>query len=387
MAGSSYQKLRRADCVVVSFGKSGRTWLRVMLSRFYQLQPRPVGASPDRLRQSPSAQCRDSRRSSSPTTTTQGLYRHGDSKIDYAGRKVVLLVRHPADVAVSQYHQWRHRMRPNKAVLNAYPDQEQEVGMFEFVVPSAAGLAKVIDFMNGWAGEVARSGDLLVVRYEDMRRAPGADAEPRSWPSSARPARRRKMPRRSRSPRSRTCSRMEQRRTFWLSGGRMVPQGPQQPELVQDAARQGRRLSRLLQRGRGRRDRADDCGASSRRRSATAGKAAGRPRAPEQPSGPCGAGRLARTGTLRVATRVSVMQPPAASPRSNMDDRAVKHCVFVHTNHRQMVGALVSQHSIQRNSRHNDAFDVRIIDTEEHPVPARRARASSICATACSASG
>jgi hypothetical protein len=25
-------------CVVVSFGKSGRTWLRVMLSRFYQLR-------------------------------------------------------------------------------------------------------------------------------------------------------------------------------------------------------------------------------------------------------------------------------------------------------------------------------------------------------------
>jgi hypothetical protein len=31
-----FQKLTRADCVVVSHGKSGRTWLRVMLSRFYQ---------------------------------------------------------------------------------------------------------------------------------------------------------------------------------------------------------------------------------------------------------------------------------------------------------------------------------------------------------------
>ena len=33
-----YRKLQRADCVVVSFGKSGRTWLRVMLSRFYQVK-------------------------------------------------------------------------------------------------------------------------------------------------------------------------------------------------------------------------------------------------------------------------------------------------------------------------------------------------------------
>ena len=31
-------KLRAAECVVVSYGKSGRTWLRVMLSRFYQIQ-------------------------------------------------------------------------------------------------------------------------------------------------------------------------------------------------------------------------------------------------------------------------------------------------------------------------------------------------------------
>ena len=33
-----FEKLARADCVVVSFGKSGRTWLRVMLSRFYQVR-------------------------------------------------------------------------------------------------------------------------------------------------------------------------------------------------------------------------------------------------------------------------------------------------------------------------------------------------------------
>jgi hypothetical protein len=45
----------------------------------------------------------------------------------------------------------------------------------------------------------------------------------------------------------------------------------------------------------------------------------------------------------------------------------VKNCVFVHTNHRQMVGALVSQYSLQRNSRNSDAFDVRIIDTKDHP--------------------
>src|SRR5512143_3751386 len=33
-----FRRLQQADCVIVSFGKSGRTWLRVMLSRFYQVK-------------------------------------------------------------------------------------------------------------------------------------------------------------------------------------------------------------------------------------------------------------------------------------------------------------------------------------------------------------
>jgi len=44
-----------------------------------------------------------------------------------------------------------------------------------------------------------------------------------------------------------------------------------------------------------------------------------------------------------------------------------KPCVFVHTNHRQLVGALVSQHSMRRGSRHADRFDVRILDTRDFP--------------------
>jgi hypothetical protein len=44
-----------------------------------------------------------------------------------------------------------------------------------------------------------------------------------------------------------------------------------------------------------------------------------------------------------------------------------KPCVFVHTNHRQLVGALVSQYSMRRNARHPERFDVRVLHTDEHP--------------------
>ena len=43
------------------------------------------------------------------------------------------------------------------------------------------------------------------------------------------------------------------------------------------------------------------------------------------------------------------------------------HCVFIHTNHRQMIGALVSQYSIRRNSARGDRLEVRLIDTKDHP--------------------
>jgi len=45
----------------------------------------------------------------------------------------------------------------------------------------------------------------------------------------------------------------------------------------------------------------------------------------------------------------------------------VEHCVFIHTNHKQIVGALVAQHALRRYSRHNDKFDVQIIHTKDYP--------------------
>ena len=42
-------------------------------------------------------------------------------------------------------------------------------------------------------------------------------------------------------------------------------------------------------------------------------------------------------------------------------------CVFIQTNERQLVGALVSAYSLRRNSRHADSFEVRIIHHKDYP--------------------
>jgi hypothetical protein len=44
-----------------------------------------------------------------------------------------------------------------------------------------------------------------------------------------------------------------------------------------------------------------------------------------------------------------------------------KPTVFIQTNHRQMIGAIVSRYSLQRNSDHADEFDVVIMDASEQP--------------------
>src|SRR5262245_15063802 len=163
------RNLQRADFVFVSFGKSGRTWLRVMLSRFFQLRfglPEACLLSFDNLHGMNHA-------------IPKILFTHDNYIRDYTGagarksafydKATVLLVRHPGDVAVSQYFQWRHRMLPFKMMLNAYPAHGSDISIFDFVMHQEAGLPRVVQFMNEWAEELPRVEQLLLVRYEDMR--------------------------------------------------------------------------------------------------------------------------------------------------------------------------------------------------------------------------
>lgn len=45
----------------------------------------------------------------------------------------------------------------------------------------------------------------------------------------------------------------------------------------------------------------------------------------------------------------------------------MKPCIFIHTNQRQYLGALVSAHSLRRHSASPDAFDVQILERESYP--------------------
>ncbi len=172
-----FWKYNRCQYVFASYGKSGRTWVRVMISRYYQL----VYKLPDNILMGFDNYTRLN--SSIPKiffTHDNYLRRYTgnvDSKKDFYDKKTVLLVRNPIDVAVSQFHQWKFRMRPEKKAMNNYPPHDAEISVYDFVKHEGQGLNHIIEFMNNWARELPHIKELLVVRYEDLRANPEQEME------------------------------------------------------------------------------------------------------------------------------------------------------------------------------------------------------------------
>ncbi len=50
----------------------------------------------------------------------------------------------------------------------------------------------------------------------------------------------------------------------------------------------------------------------------------------------------------------------------------MKPCIFIHTNDRQHLGALVAQYALRRNSEHPDDFEIRILRNEDYAFFAER---------------
>jgi len=166
------RKLKRADVVVVSYGKSGRTWLRVLLSRYYQLAyglPERSLLNFDNLHRKNRAIPRIFFTHDNYIADYTG---HRDSKPEFYGKRVILLARNPQDVAVSQYFQWKFRMRPGKKAINDYPPHGTDLPMADFLLSEGPGLPRIVDFMNLWAREIERVREGLVLRYEDLRANP-----------------------------------------------------------------------------------------------------------------------------------------------------------------------------------------------------------------------
>ena len=166
--------LRQADIVIVSFGKSGRTWLRVMLSHLFRVMyrlPENAVMGFDNFHNINAAVPKVFFTHDNYIKDFTGEF---DSKKSFYGKRVVLLARDPRDVAVSQFFQWKFRIKPAKLEINNYPPRDADISLYDFVTGDNGGgsIQAVSDFLNLWAREAGNIDNLHVLRYEDLRATP-----------------------------------------------------------------------------------------------------------------------------------------------------------------------------------------------------------------------
>lgn len=174
-------KARRADLLLIAHPKSGNTWLKVMISRLYQVRH----GLPDGLIHKTDEFTR--RVPEVPRlAASNGIYSYEravgrllDPERDdpaMRGKAVLFLARHPCDIAVSWYHQFTKRQsRHKQELINAelaHPVAREAIGIWDFVRHSEIGLEHLIRFLNEWQRRLAERPRSLTIRYEDLRTQP-----------------------------------------------------------------------------------------------------------------------------------------------------------------------------------------------------------------------
>jgi hypothetical protein len=176
-------KARRADLLIIAHPKCGNTWLKVMISRLYQVRhgfPDSLIHKTDEFTRTVPEVPR--------LAASNGLYSYeaavgqllepADRDVEMTQKAVVFLARHPCDIAVSWYHQFTKRQsRHKQELINAElsrPIDRKTVGMWDFVRSSEIGLLHLIEFLNGWQRRLEGHPHALTIRYEDLRSEPNA---------------------------------------------------------------------------------------------------------------------------------------------------------------------------------------------------------------------
>ncbi|GAB5450870.1 MAG: sulfotransferase domain-containing protein [Halioglobus sp.] len=176
-------KAHAANFLIIGHPKSGNTWLKVMISRLYQLRynlPESKLINTDEFaRKIPEIP---------RLAATNGYYSYEGEvgKLLAAGaadnplrhKPVLFLARNPIDIAVSWYHQFTKRQsRAKQELINHWidnPIDRHSVQMWEFVRHSDIGLPALIEYQNTWVRNIADLPHGMLTRYEDLRAEPVA---------------------------------------------------------------------------------------------------------------------------------------------------------------------------------------------------------------------
>lgn len=161
--------MREADVIVVSHTKSGRTWLRVMMSHLYHLRygvPEQELLKFDNLHALNAAIPRIyfMRDTGNPTFSLRGGVEHITPD-----KKVVFMVRDPRDVAVSFYFHVLNRASAGELDRKGISPDVKSMSLYDFVVHEELGIPRVIEHMNRWHREMPAFPQSMLVKYEELK--------------------------------------------------------------------------------------------------------------------------------------------------------------------------------------------------------------------------
>ncbi len=162
------RKLARSRALIISYPKSGRTWLRVMLTQYIAQRDQLPDHSLDLY---------DTTRRSTRFVRTEFHHEQGHHRLeipfhelvfdpmDLHGKDIVFLHRDPRDTAVSMYFQLTRRETV------AEGDHYQGT-LADLLRDEHFGLEKIIRFNKLWLDNGHRCRGFLPLRYEHMRQDP-----------------------------------------------------------------------------------------------------------------------------------------------------------------------------------------------------------------------
>ena len=172
------QRIGQSGIVVISYPKSGRTWFRIMLSRCY--------AGTHGLDENTLLKDDNFHRLNAQVPVISWF--HGKFIAEISGsqepkafldsKKIVFLVRNPIDVTISTYfHLFGGRAKPEKRAMQGIPASMDELPIDQFVLTSKWSVRNIVTFMNEWAALLDGNPQVLMVRYEDMRKDAAGEME------------------------------------------------------------------------------------------------------------------------------------------------------------------------------------------------------------------
>ena len=153
----------RTDVFIISFPKSGRTWLRILVGKALC---ETFGISDENML--------DTHRITTLAGTLRSRFTHDRSshgfgysyynlptgKSQFSNKKVIFLSRNIKDVAVSCYFQATRRIGKYDGSISDYIRSERY------------GVRKIITFYNIWQENSKVPKDFLLIRYEDLHKKP-----------------------------------------------------------------------------------------------------------------------------------------------------------------------------------------------------------------------